>query len=83
MKVLCDLFTEEEWQDVINKFKKPPKNRFVPDVPEGLKIIAKEELKKNKTPTEIRLSSTHTLYHMLDQVYHKPNTCINIVLRIR
>ena len=50
------LFKDNEWPDAIAMFKKPAKNRFIPDVPDGLTIIAGEERKQNGVPEEIALS---------------------------
>ena len=49
-------FDDNEWNDAIAMFRPPPKNRFIPDVPEGIAILAKEEWKKNGEPEEIKLS---------------------------
>ena len=36
-----NFFEEEEWSDVCKSLTKPPKNRFIPDVPHGLRIISR------------------------------------------
>ena len=36
MQMLCSLFKDNEWQAAVSMFKIPAKNRFIPDVPDGI-----------------------------------------------
>ena len=84
-----DSFTTSEWKAEISKFAKPIKNRFVPN---DMSIEAEKsglpKIEKNHPPATIILDenkkeSKYLLYHRVDQVYHKPLTHVNILLRIR
>ena len=75
-------FTDEEWKAATDLISMPQKNRFVP---EDTSTIVKPEqrLKHNKVPKEIKWKEGVNLYHVLDHVYLKPSTIINILLRIK
>ena len=71
----------------INALGKPVPNKYVPD---DTTIITSPEdrLRLNTDPVNIELCDANmekkiTLYHSLDQVWLKPKTIINIVMRIK
>ena len=61
---------------------KPAQNKFVPKntKPKAKKIKAQNDEPRETTFGEEKMIK---LYHQLDHVYLKPNTVINIILRIR
>ena len=54
-------------------------------MPEDITTIVKTEdrLARNEVPKEIKLADGMYLYHQLDQVYLKPKTIIDILLRVK
>ena len=68
----------------MSRIHKPNKNKFVPESIETI-VKPEERLPKNLKPNRINIDYSHkiVLYHLLDRVYLKPRTSIDIVLRLR
>ena len=75
------VFEPSELLDITSTIHAPKKNRFVPA---STKAVAETYKNQNLPPSKINFGdNTVHLYHSLDYVYHKPNTVINVVFRIR
>ena len=73
--------TPEEWKEVHKMITRPGKNKYVP---ENVDIVYKGEKKCiNECPTMYNFGEEYTLYHSIDKVYLKPQTTVDILLRIR
>ena len=79
-----EFFTEEEWSTAIAMLAKPKKNTFVPDDTSTL-VSTEDQQQKNDKPTEIQLTDDDSvlLYHLVDHVYLKPKSFLDVLLRIR
>ena len=78
-----DSFTEDEWNQFIKCLKEPRKNAYVPEKVSTI-VSAKDRKARNSPPILISLDKDEkfSLYYLLDHVYLKPLTCIEISLRI-
>ena len=74
--------TSEEWKSILSTLHKPAENKFVP---KNTQSIIKRSQSINTFPKSISFPENQmiNLYHLLDHVYLKPNTVINIVFKIR
>ena len=89
--MLCVKPTNEEiiaavqnWDKSVAMLAKPKTNKYVPT---NTNILGgKPRLELNRNPDTIELGNKKKkviLYHCLDQVWLKPKTCIDIIMRIK